>query len=212
MADENKQGCFFVFEGIDCSGKSTQARLLAKRLTAVGYSAYLTREPTDAPIGALLRSILTGKTQADNRALAPLFAADRLEHLLGKTEHLCEKIQSGMHVISDRYYFSSYAYHGVDVPMDWVISMNAPAAELLRPTCTIFIDVPVEEAMARLRAGREEPELFETRERLTQTRQKYFESFERLKNEEQVLVLDGTGSEEDVSEAVFRSIAPFLEQ
>lgn len=207
MSEREKQGQFIVFEGIDCSGKSTQARLLAERLMTLGVPVYSTKEPTDAPIGALLRKILTGQVEADSRALAPLFAADRLEHLLGKTESLCQKIKAGISVISDRYYFSSYAYHGVDVPMEWVIAMNAPAAELLRPVCTIFIDVPIEEAMARLQAGRGEPELFETKERLTETRGKYFESFERLQQEERVLVLDGMGTPEEVAEKVWQEVA-----
>ena len=60
----------------------------------------------------------------DNKAIAALFAADRLDHLLNEVDGIASKIEEGTTVLTDRYYFSSYAYHSVDVPMEWVIRAN----------------------------------------------------------------------------------------
>ncbi len=63
---KNKKGCFIVFEGIDGSGKSTQVNLLKKRLQNEKIKHYVTREPTDSPIGSLIHQIMTGRVLSDN--------------------------------------------------------------------------------------------------------------------------------------------------
>ena len=100
-------GQFFALEGIDGSGKTTQLKLLAQRLEAAGVPCLTTCEPTGRPIGKLLRQVLTGQVECDSRAAAPLFTADRLDHLLNKEEGLCQAVEAGLTVLSDRYYFSS---------------------------------------------------------------------------------------------------------
>ena len=75
-------GRFLAFEGIDGSGKSTQLQLLLERLRQRGVECRGTREPSDGPVGAMLRQILTGRMAADGRVIAGLFAADRLDHLV----------------------------------------------------------------------------------------------------------------------------------
>ena len=111
----NERGRFIVFEGIDGSGKTTQIQLLKNRLQQEGIECYSTREPTDSPIGSLIHQIMTGRVRSDNKVIAALFVADRLDHLLNPTDGILEKIGSGISVISDRYYFSSYAYHSIDM-------------------------------------------------------------------------------------------------
>ena len=76
------KGQFFALEGIDGSGKTTQLKLLARRLEEAGVPCLTTCEPTSGPIGKLLRQVLTGQVACDSRVVAPLFAADRLDHLL----------------------------------------------------------------------------------------------------------------------------------
>src|SRR4051812_8814260 len=100
---------FIALEGIDGSGKSSQVRLLAKKLQAAGHKVHATFEPTDGHIGKLLRSILKGTIKADNRTIAGLFLADRLDHLLHEETGLVKMLEQGYTVITDRYYFSSYA-------------------------------------------------------------------------------------------------------
>lgn len=142
-----EKGKFIALEGIDGSGKSSQIGRLVKRLEGLGIPCRETREPTGGPVGSLIRQIFTGRVTADNRVIAALYAADRIDHLVNEVDGLCAAIDSGITVVSDRYYFSSYAYHSVDVDMDWVIGANALSAQLLRPTLTVFLDVPVDTAL-----------------------------------------------------------------
>ena len=113
-----KKNLFIAFEGIDGSGKSTQAKRLARLLENAGHKVYSTFEPTDNPIGKMIRDIFNHKMEADHRTIAGLFVADRLDHLLNKSNGILKKLDEGYTVITDRYYFSSYAYHGTHMAMD----------------------------------------------------------------------------------------------
>lgn len=207
---KDTRGRFFALEGIDGSGKSTQLRLLAQRLEQAGHPCLTTCEPTGRPMGKLLRQVLTGQVRCDNRVVAPLFVADRLDHLLNEENGLCQAVERGLTVLSDRYYFSSYAYQSVDLPLEWVIEANRPCAELLRPTATLFIDVEPELALERIAQNREGTELFETMERLTRTREQYFRAFEALKGEERVIILPGNQSVEAIAQAIWEQVETFF--
>lgn len=207
---KNKKGCFIAFEGIDGSGKSTQINLLKKRLQNEKIKYYGTCEPTDSPIGSLIHQIMTGRVLSDNKVVAALFVADRLDHLLNPTNGIYAKILDGISVISDRYYFSSYAYHSVDMPMEWVIEANSQSAEILRPSVTVFIDVSPNNALKRLSEARFHPELFETRERLISVREKYFEAFEKLKNVENIVIVDGEKDEHILETEIWEKIKVYF--
>ena len=121
---------------------------------------------------------------------------------------LCAAISQGITVVSDRYYFSSYAYHSVDVDMDWVIQANALSAQLLRPTLTVFLDVPVETALERIHRNRFVEEIFDGEQRLRKTRELYFQAFERLRDTEKVAVVDGSGPPEEVARRIWAAVRP----
>jgi dTMP kinase len=203
-----EKGKFIALEGIDGSGKSSQIGRLVQRIEGLGLRCRADREPTGGPVGSLIRQIFTGRVSADNRVIAALYAADRLDHLVNEVDGLCAAIDQGITVVSDRYYFSSYAYHSVDIDMDWVIGANALSADLLRPTVTIFLDVPVETAVERIRQNRFVEEIFDGEDRLRQTRALYFKAFERLKDVENVVVVDGSGAQEQVAERIWAAAAP----
>lgn len=203
---------FLVFEGIDGSGKSTQIQLLAERLRQCGTDFYVTMEPTDAPIGSLIHQIMTGRVKTDNRVIAALFAADRLDHLLNDVNGICGKLEQGVAVIMDRYYFSSYAYQSVDAPMDWVIQANALSSGILRPTANIFIDVDPDTAFERITKNRFQKELFEEKTRLAQVRQRYIEAFDRLRETEHVVVIDGNRSQKEVAEDVWDAVTGYFSE
>jgi dTMP kinase len=204
------QGQFFALEGIDGSGKSTQLQLLARRLEAAGVPCLTTCEPTAGPIGKLLRQVLTGQVICDSRVVAPLFAADRLDHLLNKETGLCQAVDRGMVVLSDRYYFSSYAYQSVDLPLEWVIEANRPCANLLRPTATLFIDVSPELALERIARNRASAELFETKDRLTRTRAQYFKAFALERDRERVVIIPGDRDIEAVAGDIWEAVSTLL--
>ena len=206
MDQERVRGKFFAFEGIDGSGKSTQAALLAGRLQESGVRCYGTMEPTGGPVGTLIRQFLSGRMKADNRVIASLFAADRLDHLLNEVNGIKAKIEDGIAVVTDRYYFSSYAYHSVDVPMDWVITLNEQSSQILRPDLTVFIDVAPDVALEGIAKNRFHQELFETKSRLVKVRENYMRAFERLGDVEKVAVVDGNQGQEAVAEEIWRIV------
>jgi len=193
-----KKSLFIALEGIDGSGKSTQVKLLTEKLEQSGLKVYSTFEPTDSPIGTIIRNIFRGNMEGDHRTIAALFVADRLDHLLNKSNGILKKMEEGYTVISDRYYFSSYAYHGTHMPMDWVIEANSLCAELLRPDITVFIDVPPEVSIQRLNNDREIIEMYESLENLKKVREKYYEAFEKLKEEEKIFITEGDRSPGDI--------------
>jgi dTMP kinase len=202
-----RKNLFIAFEGIDGSGKSTQVKLLAAALEKEGHKVYTTCEPTDGPIGVLIRNIFSHKTEADHRVIAGLFLSDRLDHLLHKTNGLLKKMEEGYTVITDRYYFSSYAYHGTHMDMGWVIEANSICAGLLRPDLNIYIDISPEISMQRITKGRSSTELYETLENLRNVRAKYSEAMELEKLKEQIFTTEGNRAAELIAADVWDRVS-----
>ncbi len=159
-------GRLIVVEGIDGAGTTTQVKRLVEHLDAAGRLAHATREPSDGPIGRLIREMLTGghalPPAADGSATAIsqntfglLFAADRLDHLQREVE---PKLEAGTIVVSDRWYHSSLAYQGTGAERDWIATLNARAR---RPDLTIYLEVRAEIAAQRRHAAGRVQELFE---------------------------------------------------
>lgn len=205
-----QKNLFIALEGIDGSGKSTQIKLLADSLIKDGHKVYTTFEPTKSEMGAMIRTIFAHKTEADHRTIAALFLADRLHHLLNKTDGILKKMTEGYTVITDRYYFSSYAYHSVYMAMDWVINANKLCSDLLRPDLTLFIDIDPEESMNRINKNRESTELYETLENLTKVKNKYFEAFALLKSEEAIFCVNGQQTESEIATEIYSKINELL--
>ena len=194
---------FIAFEGIDGSGKSTQVKLLAEFLTHKGHNVYTTFEPTDSRIGVMIRDIFNHRMEGDQRVIAALFAADRLNHLLNSQDGILKKLKEGYTVITDRYYFSSYAYHSVhNIDMDWVIQANSMSADLLRPDLNIYIDISPDVSMERLKKGRNSFEMYETLENQKMVYDKYKEAFDRLGDAEKVFVTDGNRKTDLIAEDI----------
>lgn len=206
-----KKGLFFAFEGIDGSGKSTQIKFLMEQLRNHGIKCYETREPTEGPVGSVVQQVMSGRMKADGRVISSLFAADRLDHLTNEVNGLCKEIDRGITVVTDRYYFSSYAYNGVDMDMNWVMECNRLSAELLRPTLNIFLDIPVDVALERISKNRLHTELYEKEERLLAVRKNYFKAFELTKDTERVAVIDANAVPEVVAQRVWDAVKPYMD-
>ncbi|HET9824633.1 MAG TPA: dTMP kinase, partial [Chitinophagaceae bacterium] len=155
----------------------------------------------------MIRDIFKHKMEADHRTIAALYAADRLEHVLNNQDGILKKLEEGYTVISDRYYFSSYAYHGTHMNMEWVIQINSLAADLLRPDVNIFIDVPIDVCVKRLSQGRKLTELYEDEQNLNRVRNKYFEAFEVLKDKENIFIADGNRAPKAIAQDIWREVS-----
>ncbi len=207
----SKKGAFIVFEGIDGSGKSTQIQLLSDRLRKEKIPFYATMEPTDSPIGCLIHQVMTGRVKMDNKAVAALFAADRLDHLLNDVNGIIHKIEAGTTVLMDRYYISSYAYQSVEAPMDWVIQANGQSSALLRPSVNIFLDIDPDTALERIAKSRFEKELYEEKKRLVQVRQNYMEAFAKLERDERTAVINGNRHPKEIAEEVWQIVRHMIQ-
>lgn len=194
---------FIVFEGIDGSGKSTQMNLLAHKLTNAGHAVHLTCEPTYNPIGSIIRQAFTGEKPLDDRVIAGLFVADRLQHILDDEDGILARLEQGYTVLSDRYYLSSYAYQGAHMPLEWVMEANALAAGLCRPDLHVFIDLSPQEALERIRLRSPEFQLYETLANLTSVRETYLRAMDLVAAEETILVVDGSMSLTAISESIW---------
>lgn len=137
-------GRFVVFEGGEGCGKSTQAERLASELGAV-----LTREPGGTAVGGRIRDLVLGPgTALHPRAETLLIAADRAQHV---AEVVRPALESGRHVVSDRYVGSSLAYQGVGrgLGVDEVRRLSEWATGGLWPDLVVFLEVPAEEVARR---------------------------------------------------------------
>lgn len=197
---------FIALEGIDGSGKTTQIQLLEEYLKGKGHKVYVTAEPTRDPIGRLIRDIFAGKMEADHRVIAALFAADRLQHLLNERDGLMKKMKEGYTILTDRYYLSSYAYHGVHTDMDWVIETNRLSRELLAPDAHIYIDMDAKVSMERINSTRPSVELYETEENLNAVHNAYELAISRVESEEKVIRINGNDSVANVHKAIVKAV------
>ena len=203
-------GRFLVFEGIDGSGKTTQVRKVYERLKTANKNVLATFEPTDGPIGTLIRQMLSGKIATDQRTIASLFAADRTDHLVNPDTGIKRLVDQGQTIVCDRYYFSSYAYHAQYMDMDWVIQANRLNADILRPDATLFIDVDPDVCIQRIQNSREHLEIYEKIDIMKQVRANYFKAFDRLKDQETVIVIDGNDTPERVAERVWDRVSQLV--
>ncbi len=143
---------FITFEGIDGSGKSTQARLLADYLSSKGIKVFLTKEPGEGKLGEAIRTEILDRRDIDIEPYAELclFCADRAQHV---RELILPKLKDGYTVICDRYYDSTLAYQGSgrELDPDLVFRMAMASSLGVEPDVTFFLSIPVEQALLRLK-------------------------------------------------------------
>lgn len=170
-------GRFVVFEGLDGSGTSTQARLLHERLAADGVASVLTAEPTDGPVGSLVRRALQHRVDfaldphREEQQMSYLFAADRFHHLHGAGDGVLAQRAAGKAVVCARYVWSSFAYNcRTDEDVARVARLNAGFPV---PDLTFFVDVPVEVSRERIGRRGQAEEKYETAEKLALVRRMY---------------------------------------
>ncbi|MEO8878289.1 MAG: dTMP kinase [Polyangiaceae bacterium] len=201
-------GRFVVIEGIDGAGTTTQVGRLVDRLRKKGISARGTREPSDGPVGTLIRQVLAGRVVVPGgRApgwgtMALLFAADRVDHVEAEID---PALAANSVVVSDRYDASSLAYQSVtsggggDAAVKWIVEINRQAR---RPDLTIVLDVPAEVAAARREARGEPSQLYEQNE-TQRALAVFYKELARYLPEDRVILVEASGTADQVEEAVY---------
>jgi dTMP kinase len=204
-----EKGKLIVLEGIDGAGTTTQARLLYGALGKKQFVVECTAEPSEGPVGKLIRSYLKGEHPLDDAhlrgpGLALLFAADRLDHLAREVNPWREQ---GKVVISDRYLLSSLAYQSLDCELKWVMEINREAP---RPDLTILLDLPAETALKRVSERQLWPELFEQADLQRRVRQNYLKLARELFSDQRILVLDSTKSIKETAQRILKEFLGYL--
>lgn len=199
MSGTARAGLLVALEGIDGAGTTTQARRLVAALEERGVAAHLTREPSDGPVGRLLREILAGKhAPTDPTTLSLLFAADRADHV---QREVAPALAAGRVVVSDRWVHSSLAYQGAGEERAWIAELNKRAR---RPDLTLFLRVAPEVAAERRAASRDVEELFDALAMQRRVARGYDEVMAELGATDRIEILDG---EEGVDRVAERCLA-----
>ncbi len=197
------RGRFVVVEGIDGAGTTTQSTRLAEHLRGQHVAARVTREPSDGPIGTLVRQVLTGRIIAPGgrapgwATMALLFAADRMDHVEAEIEPF---LASGGVVISDRYDASSLGYQSVmsgtggTSAMEWIRSLNRHA---LRPDLTVVLDLGAEVAAARRELRGDAAQLYEQNE-VQRALVAFYRDLGRYLPNDRIVHVDATGAVDEV--------------
>ena len=200
-------GHFVVLEGIDGAGTTTQTARLAESLRRQGLRVRATREPSDGPIGAFIRQVLSGRVVVPGgggltwETMALLFAADRMDHV--QTE-IAPFVARGGVVISDRYDASSLAYQSVtsgtasDGPLTWIRTLNRYAQ---RPDLTIVLDISPEAAAARRAARGEAAQLYDQNE-VQRALAVFYKNLPGHLPHDRIAMVDGEASVDAVAAAV----------
>lgn len=177
-----------VFEGTDGSGKTTQAKMLVQKLNSKGLVAHYSKEPTEGPIGTLIRQkVLSDGSIRDPRAVALLYAADRSTHITNTD------FSPGVINVFDRYFYSSMAYQGaLGVPLDYILEINSFAP---KPDLVFLFDLDPAVGLKRLNRF----DNYENLETLMKVRSIYLDLAEKFG----MIVVDASKSVEEVSRKIY---------
>jgi len=205
------RGVLITFEGVEGSGKSTQAERLARRLASVGVPSLATREPGGTEIGEAVRDILLNPQHHAMHGLTELFL-----YLASRNQLVREKVMpalaEGKVVILDRFADSSTAYQGAGRGLGekFVSRLNKLATAEVKPNLTVLVDVPVKVGQGRKASGvldRLERERVEFHERV---RQGYLQVARRAPG--RFKIVDGTLPADELERMIFGHVEELLKR
>ena len=194
---------FVSFEGIDGSGKTTQARLLEEHLRVLGRDVVFTREPGGTDLGEELRRLVLNGPEMSAWAEAAVFAASRAEHA---AEVIRPALSRGADVVCDRFVDSSLAYQGIarGLGVDAVLQLNMTVLEGLLPDRTFVVALDAATATARLQG---EPDRIERED--TAFHDEVSRAYQQLAERypERIELLDGARAPEEIAADVRERLA-----
>lgn len=194
-----RKGTFICIEGLDASGKTTQARRLVRELRRRGFETIYTTEPSSGEIGKFIRNyILERKKRVPIAVEALLFAVDRVDHL---EQMVKPALEEGKTVVSDRYVYSSLAYQGAaGLDLNWIEEINR---SVITPDLAIYLDVPPEVVVKRMKRKRS------VMERL-QIQQKVQRVYMKFVKDRRLIRIDGNRPKDEVSSDILATVLSFL--
>ncbi len=178
MLKNSYSGKFIVFEGLDGSGQTTQARLLKEYLERAGLKVLAMKEPTqNSSAGKKIQRILDKKEEISSADLQKLFVEDRKEHL---EREILPALKRGEIVICDRYFFSTFAFGAASgLDLEWLIKLNE---KFLLPDLTFILKAKPETCLQRITKRGTEKTLFEKKETMEKVWQVYEILLQRFEN------------------------------
>lgn len=198
LTPRKKGARFIVFEGLEGSGQNTQAGLIRDYLEERGVDTLLTKEPTIiSEAGRRAVSALNKEIDISPKELQELFADDRREHL---RKVIMPALDEGRMVISDRYFFSSFAYGSIDCKLKWLMRING---DFIFPDAVFILSTPPAVCYDRIIGRRSSFQFFEEREKLERAANAY----EKLARKfDDVYLLNGEQSTEGVFYAILLKV------
>lgn len=195
------KGFFICIEGLDGCGKTTQTKLLVKRLRKHGFDTFYTAEPTQGKIGKFIKKYcLERKNRVSIIVEALLFAADRVEHI---EKEIIPALKNGKIVVSDRYVYSSLAYQGAaGLDLKWIETINQKA---LTPDLAIFLDVEPETVMKRLKPKKSVMEKLPVQRKVRRV-------YMQLVKEGKLVRVDGNKTKIEVADEIFNLALKFIKK
>ena len=198
---------FIVVEGLDGSGKSTQIKMLKEYLESMGEKVFMTAEPSEGRVGKTLREMLSEDIPTDMYFQAGMFLADRIDHCTNPVNGIKKMLEEGYTVISDRYYYSTFAYQGTKSDMDYIMKINLDCPAILRPDVCIFLDLNPEICKGRIDTNRGKTEMYEKNiEVMKSIRKNFLDVLNSLKDRENIKIINAEGSIEDIQKAIREAV------
>ncbi|RLI65612.1 MAG: dTMP kinase [Candidatus Gerdarchaeota archaeon] len=206
--EKTKPGLLIVFEGIDGTGKTTQAKLLKFKLEGLGLQVELFKEPTDQTIeGQKLRaSYSSGRVSLEQEL--DWFMRDRAWNV---RERVLPALKRGAIVLLDRYFFSTACYQGARKNNDWKSILALNRREFPEPDLTIIFDLEPAIALQRIYSQRKKSNTFEGLEYLSQVRALFLEIY-HTDNIGKYLLLNANKGIYELASELFKAVLPLLEK
>ena len=194
---------FWVLEGLDGAGTTTQLKNLEAYMNGKGLPVFRTAEPTIYETGKFIRRVLSGEVKVPQSTVAYLFAADRDNHLNNPEYGIKAHLAKSETVISDRYFFSSFAYQSIGFDPDAVMMLNS---RFPYPELVLYVDTPVEDCISRIDSRGTDKEIYEKLDYQRLVHENYESFFSRLPEGCRLIRVDGTLTREEIFEILIKEI------